>query len=366
MEKLSFKFLLLVFIILAAVIVFFQYRNFRVPMQTLPEAPTTEIQETEGQKHSIPLSEIISGGVKQDGIPSIDKPKYESVAVADRYLDDDGFGLLVQVNSRARFYPYQVLVWHEIVNDNFQGKKLAVTYCPLCFSGIVFEREFNDQVFEFGTSGKLYNSNLLMYDRTSKSLWSQALGEAVGGPLTGKELVVYPSLTISWNEFKKNFRGGEVLSKNTGEIRDYTRNPYGDYFTNNSIFFPVNNTDARLESKEIVFGAKFDPGTKAFALEDVQKAKIINDKVGDVPVLVVWDSTLKTVKAFERQIDGQEINFSISGSSLVDDSDSKWNYSGRSISGSNSGFKLKVIPLENTFWFSWSSSHPETDVYQLP
>jgi hypothetical protein len=363
MEKLSFKFLVFVFIVLAAVIIFFQFRTYRTPME---QTSTETITETDGQKHSIPLNEIISGGVKRDGIPSIDKPRYESVAVADRYLDDDGFGLLVEVNNRARFYPYQVLVWHEIVNDNFQGKKLAVTYCPLCFSGIVFGREFNDQVFEFGTSGKLYNSNLLMYDRTSDSLWSQALGEAVVGPLTGKKLEVYPSLTISWNEFKKNFRSGEVLSKNTGESRDYTRNPYGDYFINNSIFFPVNNKDSRLESKQIIFGAKNESGTKAFALEDVQKTKLINDKVGDLPVLVLWDQTLKTVKAFERQIDGKEITFSLSGETIVDESGSKWNSSGRSTAGSNNGFKLKVIPLENTFWFSWASSHPKTEVYQLP
>ncbi len=363
MEKISFKFLTFVFIVASVFIVYFEYRAYRVQVV---QTETEVVTETDGIRHNIPLDQIVSAGVVKDGIPSIDSPKYESVRAADLYLDNDGLGLVVEVAGRARFYPFQILVWHEIVNDVFQGKKLAVTYSPLTFSGVVFERELLDQVFEFGTSGKLFNSNLLMQDRTSDSLWSQSLGKAVVGPLSGTSLVTHPSKTITWTSFKNNYGFGEVLSRNTGEVRDYTRNPYGNYLTDNTLLFPVEPKDSRFEMKKVVFGLEKENGSFAFAQDDIQKTRMINQSVGDKQILVLWDEELGTAKAFTSEIDGHKLEFSLKDGKLTDEGGSVWTGSGLATAGSSKGFRLKEIPLTNTFWFSWASSHPETQVYQLP
>lgn len=331
--------------------------------------PTTdsirEFEITNGVKHSIPLNEIVGGGPPKDGIPSIDNPKFESVRSADQYLDDDGFGLAVEVNGKHRFYPYQVIVWHEIVNDNFNGKPLLVTYCPLCFTGIVFEPTVKGESVEFGTSGKLYNSNLLMYDRKTDSLWSQALGEAVVGEMTGTELVHYPALTTSWREWKDAHPDSEVLSRNTGALRDYTRDPYGSYYTNPSIWFPLSNTDSRLPSKELIFGIRVGDARKAYAEKDVIDKKVINDEVGGTSVLALFDSDLSAIRIFNRTVNGQVLTFELKDGELVDiTTESTWSFDGKATSGSLQGSQLDVIVHENSFWFSWAASFPETELYQ--
>ena len=361
MDRSKLTLILLIIAVVTAALLYRQYTLYRAadvdPGTAV--APGEDVVETDGVKHSIPLNKIVSGGPPKDGIPSIDDPKFETVAVADQYLDDNGFGLAVEANGRYRFYPYQILVWHEIVNDTFAGKDLLVTYCPLCFTGIVFDREVNGEAVEFGTSGKLYNSNLLMYDRKSDSLWSQAIGEAVVGELTGSELEVYPSLTISWSDFKKKANSGafskpEVLSRNTGISRDYTRDPYGSYYTDNSVWFPLSNEDGRLGSKEVIFGYDAGDAQKAWPLQQLREQSL-NDEVGDVPLWIVYDDDLDTLRAYKRVVDGQTIQ--------IDSED--WGFDGRAISGTYKGTQLEVVPLENHFWFSWAASHPNTDVYTI-
>ena len=152
-------------------------------------------------KHTVPLDKIVSGGPPQDGIPSIDSPKFQSVQEADEILEDSEFVLGLNINGDIRVYPLQILVWHEIVNDVVGGKPIAVTYCPLCFTNQVFNRTLIDgNIVEFGTSGKLYNSNLVMYDRKSNSLWSQALGEGIVGDYSGIKLEKIPFDIAYWKE----------------------------------------------------------------------------------------------------------------------------------------------------------------------
>lgn len=198
-----------------------------------------EIFITDEIKHSIPLDEILSGGPSKDGIPSIDNPKFISTKDADKQLEDDSPGLGVVVGDTARFYPYRILVWHEIVNDTIEGKPVLVTYCPLCVTGIVFGREFNGEAVEFGVSGRLWKSNLLMYDRTSnvkdESLWSQVLGEAVLGIRTGEKLEIVPSDTVMYSVWKKSHKNTEVLSRDTGAARSYGSDPYGNYYTDDTV-----------------------------------------------------------------------------------------------------------------------------------
>ena len=206
------------------------------------------IMITNGQKHIIPLEKIRSGGPPKDGIPSIDTPEFTE-ASQEYHVSDSDTVLGLEINGDVRAYPLSILVWHEIVNDNVGGVPVAVTYCPLCFTNQVFERVIDGQEVEFGTSGKLYNSNLVMYDRLTNSYWSQALGKAIVGELAGYELSTIPFDVIKWGDWKSLHPDSVVLTTNTGHIRAYGVDPYGNYYTETRILFPVENTDNRMHPK---------------------------------------------------------------------------------------------------------------------
>ena len=191
--------------IIIAVVIFF----VNSPIETFDSAQnlSSEVSEngimvTNGLKHSVPLDKIKGGGPPRDGIPSIDSPIFAK-ATDEQFVSDSDIVIGLEINGEAKAYPLFILVWHEIVNDNVGGVPVSVTYCPLCFTNQVFERVLNGQVVEFGTSGKLYNSNLVMYDRLTGSFWSQALGAAITGELTGQQLKIIPFDVISWGDWKK-------------------------------------------------------------------------------------------------------------------------------------------------------------------
>ena len=173
-------------------------------------APTPVVEEVENS--IVPLDQIVSGGPPPDGIPSIDNPKFISVQEADRNLEDSELVLGLNIYGDVRVYPLQIMVWHEIVNDKVGNTPLAVTYCPLCFTNQVFNRTMNDgKILEFGTSGKLYNSNLVMYDRTTKSLWSQAMSQAIVGKFAGIKLERIPFDVAYWKDWKQLYPESKVL-----------------------------------------------------------------------------------------------------------------------------------------------------------
>jgi hypothetical protein len=283
------------------------------------------ILETDDVMHSIPLSEILSGGPGKDGIPSIDDPKFVSTKEADKYLESDAVGLGLSLNGVERFYPYQVLVWHEIVNDTIKNDRVLVTYCPLCATGIVFDPKVNEVSQEFGVSGKLWQSNLLMYNRTAieedESLWSQVLGEAVLGVSTGQKLKILPADTVQYGAWKKAHPDTDVLSRETGAIRDYGRDPYGGYYTDESVSFGATFSDDRLHPKAFVLGIEIDGKYKAYEREAL--------KVG----------TTKDIFA------GQSIEIQKNESGVVE------------ITADN-----EHIPHVDGFWFSWLAVHPETEL----
>lgn len=249
MSRKKFAFILLVLVLIFAVVFYVQTRRYAPPDQ-MAELGVAD--------------QLVSAGTLQDGIPSIDDPQFESVAAADEYLKDDGEGLLVQVDGDARFYPYQILVWHEIVNDSFNKKPLAITVCPLCYAGVAFEREHDGEVLLFGTSGKLFDNNLVMYDRATKTLWRQLDGKAIIGEREGSELVKFPSVVMQWKDVKKQFPRAEILSRETGATRDYTRDPYAGYYGSPQIWFPLSHVDDRLSGKSYVYGVRDDQKTIAY------------------------------------------------------------------------------------------------------
>ncbi len=194
-----------------------------------------EWPNTDFSKRSIDLSEILSGGPPRDGIPSIDKPKFIHVSKATNLTDTEPvIGLII--NGKARAYPLRILTWHEIVNDELAGVPITVTYCPLCNSAIVFDRRLDGRVLDFGTTGKLRKSDLVMYDRQTESWWQQFLGEAIVGAMTGKMLKIIPSRLESFANFKKRAPGGDVLVPTNPGMRDYGANPYAGYDTAPSPF----------------------------------------------------------------------------------------------------------------------------------
>lgn len=280
---------------------------------------------TDGVKHSIPLDEILSGGPPKDGIPSIDDPKFVSASEVD-FIDDSAIGLGVVHKGEARFYPYQVLVWHEIVNETIAGDPLLVTYCPLCMTGVVFDRRVDGRAVEFGVSGRLWQSNLLMYDRAGneddESLWSQVLGEAVLGTATGDRLEVLPSDTVRFGQWREAHPETLVLTEETGAIRPYGSDPYGDYYTNDFVSFGATFSDDRLSPKEFVLGVELNGQFKAYVANDLPEGTTIDFFAGET--ITIEKSEIGEVR---MSIDGAPIQF---------------------IGG---------------FWFSWVAVHPETAVY---
>lgn len=298
---------------------------------TVPDgigASTKTIMLTDGVKHSVPLVEIIGGGPAKDGIPSIDQPKFTSIAEAAGWLGDEDPGIAVSLNGINRFYPFRILVWHEIVNDVIAGERVLVTYCPLCYSGIVFDPLVKGERVEFGTSGKLWNSNLVMYDRKTDSLWSQVLGEAIVGELTGTKLGLLPTDLMRFGGFRTAYQNGQVLSRDTGASRDYGYDPYGDYYTTPGTYFPLTRRDNRLEEKTLVFGLVVNGEAKAYAVEAVRRSGEVTDTFQGKTIVGQYDQRLDVVRLYEKKPDGT----------------------------------LQLLTPFVAYWFSWSSAHPDTDL----
>ena len=230
---------------------------------------------TNTSKAAINVDKVLSGGPGKDGIPAIDSPEFVTVAEADSFVEDEFLGIFVDIEGVKRYYPNNILVWHEIVNDQIGDKEVAVTFCPLCGSAIVFDRNIGDQTLSFGVSGLLYESNLLMYDRGSESLWSQIEGRAVVGDFAETDLEIIESQLISFKNIKDKYPDAQVLSTQTGFQRDYNRYPYGDYETNNDFIFPVTylGEDINVESKTIMFASNIDDIPVAFGLNDLKEVK---------------------------------------------------------------------------------------------
>ena len=322
----------------------------------------TNIMITNGIKHIIPLDEIKNGGPPKDGIPSIDKPKFIPVSEA-KFLKDDDLVIGVQIDGQTKAYPLFILVWHEIVNDRFGTTPVAVTYCPLCFTTQVFDRRINGTDVEFGTSGKLYNSNLVMYDRYTNSYWSQALGEGITGELTGYKLEKIPFDLIRWSDWKSLYPNSKVLSTDTGFERSYGADPYGDYYTDPRIIFPVSNEDNRMGPKEMIIGYESSNEYKAYKIKDIVSSKLIDDTAGKRDIMLISLYPFDT-RGFDRKVSSQTLDFSYSDGKIFDkQTNSEWGFDGIATSGPLKGTHLQRLTLNPGFWFEWAAFHPQTEIY---
>jgi len=352
--------------IIIAIIFLFPSSDFEplaISQQT-QNVDSNGIMTTNGLKHIVPLDKIRSGGPPKDGIPSVDDPKFATLTESD-FMSSSDIVIGLEINGEVKAYPLFILVWHEIVNDNVGGTPVAVTYCPLCFTNQVFERIIDGQEVEFGTSGKLYNSNLVMYDRLTDSYWSQALGLAITGVLAGQQLEIIPFDVISWGEWSALHPDTLVLTTETGYSRAYTVDPYGDYYTDPRVLFPVDNEDDRMHPKEIILGFHQGDIYKAFKQTDVESAVVLNDKVNQTPI-VLFSQYTGNSRAFDRAVNGEVLEFEYSNNKIMDlQTGSIWNYDGVAISGDMQGVEMKRLPFNPGFWFEWVAFHPDTEVYEL-
>ncbi len=275
----------------------------------------------------IPSSEILQGGPPRDGIPSIERPKFVAGRAANFMRPADRV-IGITVNGESRAYPINILNWHEVVNDQIRGVPVSVTYCPLCGTGLVYQSKVRGKTLKFGVSGLLYNSDVLLYDRQTETLWSQILSKAVNGPMKGQKLTMVPSSQTSWSSWLKKQPNTKVLSTDTGFSRDYRRSPYGDYDQNTSTYFPVSARSGAYHPKERVLGITINGKHKAYPF--VELGKLRTNSVKDN-----FQGQNLTINFDVANRDGQVLNAN--------------------------GTPLELV---NGFWFAWYAFHNDTAIFK--
>ncbi|MBI2451731.1 DUF3179 domain-containing protein [Candidatus Pacearchaeota archaeon] len=342
MKKSNYKhtwlFAIFILLVLTVLTLLFFTQNNKIKEKVNYESNNSEIKTlSDGTKYLVDPSKIGSGGPPKGGIgvdrgiPALAEKniKFVSVEEADEWIEDNELVLALNYKGVERVYPLQILVWHEIANDNVAGDPILITYCPLCGSGIAYERkiEINGEKIEtrFGTSGKLYNSNLVMYDEETDTYWQQIDGKAIIGELTGQELKEISIDTVVWRDWKSSHKNSEVLSQETGFSRQYGRDPYGNYYEDSFLIFDVENRDDRIHPKTVVLGIEIEGNYKAYREDDLIKEKVIEDEIDGVRIRI------------ERGNDGI-------------------------VKIENIETEEEIVK-ERDFWFAWYAFHPETELY---
>lgn len=276
----------------------------------------------------VPVDQLHAGGPARDGIPSIDAPRFLAAPNAG-YLDGEDQVLGIVLGGVARAYPIRIMNWHEIVNDEIGGKRIAVTYCPLCGTGVAFSSQSGGRHLSFGVSGLLYNSDMLLYDRETESLWSQIQKQSIAGPLVGRKLEALPLTHTTWRAWRRSHPDTQVLSTDTGYRRNYAHHPYGGYETERGLYFPVANKSRRYHPKERVLGVEVAGHYKAYPFAELSSTDgEVTDRLGGEPLTIRYDAANESAQAFDA-----------AGNQL---------------------------PAMTGFWFAWYAFHPDTEVFQAP
>ncbi|MBW8038872.1 MAG: DUF3179 domain-containing protein [Planctomycetes bacterium] len=336
--------------------------------------------KTNTEKRTIELNELISGGPGKDGIPAINKPKFVKPGKAVKWLKPVEPVISLVVNGRAKAYPLQILMWHEIVNDRIDGVPVTVSFCPLCYSANVFDRRVKEKEYTFGVSGMLRYSDMVMYDRQTESLWQQFTGQAIVGDMVGTSLKRIPAQIISFEQFKNIHKTGLVLSRDTGFRRNYGRNPYVGYDDiENKPYLYRGKEDPRLKPMEKLITVNINNISKAYPYSITRKKHVINDEVGGQKIVIFHDrgaaSALDKAEialsredgstgVFRRELTGQVLTFSRNDEKFVDDQTSSiWDITGQAIKGKLKGKKLSPVVHGDYFAFAWLVFKPQTKIY---
>lgn len=326
--------------------------------------------------------DIISGGPPPDGIPPIDDPAFLPVQGNLELLPSIEPVVVLEIKGDARAYPIRAMVWHEIVNDTVGGVPVSVTYCPLCNSAATYERTIEGSETTFGTSGRLFASALVMYDRATESLWTHYNGEAVVGVLAGTRLVEHPSPLLSWADFREAYPTGQVLDwKQSGFDRDYGRNPYTGYDDpDNTPFLFRGALDDRAQAMQRIVGVELDGSSVAYVLDGLSDgdATATNSDIDGRPIVILWKSgqssalddgsipdgrDVGSVAVFDPTVDGQTLTFDHGSDGFTDaETGSTWSITGEALDGPLRGSRLARIAHLDTFWFAWSTYQPGSDL----
>ena len=346
-----------------------------------PHPPPSHLQNaaapwpTDWSRTTIDLGELglgIPAADPRDLIRPIDRPVFVDTEEAALWLSDQDPGMLVRVGDHARFYPLRVLTRHEIVNDRFGDRPVTVTYCPLCNTALAFDPVVDGTHLRFGVSGLLRNSDLVMWDLETTSLWQQVTGEPIVGAYAGGPALPYlPSAIVAFSEFAGVHPRGCVLGPEQGFGISYGANPYFGYSSSSRPFLFDGETDDRLPALSRVVGVTVDDRHKAYSFDDLAERRVINDRVGDTPVAVMWgaahtadaldDSSIPdgrpigTGVAFVAVTDHGPLTFAPAEGDLFTDAetDSTWNLLGQAVDGPLVGARLEFAPHRNEFWFAW-------------
>ncbi len=373
MKKLNMKFLFILFLI---------------PLTAMSQNNPKNLEvnwKTDKSIHSVPLEEF-TVLLKPDGIPPIDEPSFFPKEKGMEIFFKHEPVISVEINEKAKAYPLSVLTYHEIVNDRIGGTPVSVTYCPLCNAAIVFDRRLNfkgeEYLLDFGVSGMLRNSDLVMWDRQTESWWQQFTGQALVGKLTGAELNLVPSLLISLEEFFETYPEGEVLSTETGHFREYGINPYNGYddLENEQPRLFKDKVDSRLPAMERVLNVHVKGKDKIYPLSVIKKEEVINDRFEGKPLVLFYTSKtvsvldekkieesrkVGSVTVFNPKVNNTRLTFTKTDKGFKDNqTGSVWNISGKCISGKMKGEELRPVIHGNHFAFAWFAFHPETKIYQ--
>ncbi len=339
---------------------------------------------TDFTRHRVPLGEIRSGGPPRDGIPPIDRPRPVEARAAERFLSARDPVIAVEAGAAARAYPVRILVWHEIVNDRLGGRSIAVTYCPLCNSSLVFDRRVRGRELSFGTTGNLRRSNLVMWDRQTQTWWQQLTAEAIVGQLAGERLRPLPAQTLSWVQFKRRFPDGDALAPETGPSeREYDRNPYLGYDepAGRPHLFR-GRVDTRLAPKERVVALLGARPPVVVPFSRLARDPAVAVRAGRVPAVVLYErgvasaidqdsvtesKDVGTAGAFDRRLDGRTLSFVRRGGGFVDrQTGSRWDVTGRAVAGRLSGRRLRPLLHDEQFWFSLAAFLPQARIAASP
>ncbi len=274
----------------------------------------------------IPIDEVLPGGPSRDGIPAIDHPRFVAASAAGFIAEDDRV-LGVVRNGVSKAYPLSIMNWHEIVNDRFGDERVVITYCPLCGTGMAFLADTTDSSLTFGVSGLLYNSDMLLYDRQTESLWSQIMAQAISGTHKGRRLLAIPMSHTSWSDWRQRHPETLVLSQDTGFSRDYQRTPYAGYETSRKLFFPVKFRAQGYHPKERVLGLEIDGQYRAYPFAELAKTggKLL-ERIAGRNIEIRFDAAHQTARVIDEN--GRE------------------------------------LPAVIGYWFAWYGFHPETEVYR--
>lgn len=335
---------------------------------------------TDFSRKTVDLNEIISGGPPKDGIPAIDRPRFVPTAEADAWLDPREPVIVVALHGRARAYPLQILIYHEIVNDTFLEQPIAVTFCPLCNAAIVFDRNLGGKVLDFGTTGRLRKSDLVMYDRQTESWWQQFTGAGIVGHYAGTVLKQRPTQIVAYAAYRNAYPRGEVLSRRTGYMRPYGNNPYRGYDRiGDRPFLFDHPLDPRLPAMERVLGIAHNGRFRIYPFGVLQPHGVINDDFAGLPLVVFHrENTLSVLdaasiqesrlihaaNAFDRRIDGRTLEFYLRDGVIQDrETGTHWDQLGRALSGPLTGRQLISLEGGVHFAFAWLAFRPDSEIY---